>query len=96
MILPTGLMPPLLGVVEPRSIFDSPRWAWVAEARAAARDEDLPYSTFAPGTEPDVWPRLPEPVNAAGMVIIVMAGLLAAAFGLGLWRWRLGRVRITP
>jgi hypothetical protein len=95
LILPAGLMPPLLAEVESRSILDSPRWAWIADARAAAHDDDLPYSSFAPGTEPDTWPRLPEPANAAGMVVVVMSGLLAMAFGLGLWRWRLGRVRLT-
>ena len=54
------------------------------------------FSTFPPGAEPDVWPRLDEPANRGGIVVVVMSGLLAMALGLALWRWRLGRVRITP
>ena len=54
------------------------------------------FTTFQ-GEEPDVWPILsqPEPTNAAGVAIMVATGLLAMAFGLGLWRWQLNRVRLT-
>jgi hypothetical protein len=94
---PADLMPPQRAIVEPPSILDSPRWQWIAEARAAAHEGDYPiYSTFQPGAEPDVWPRLDEPANAAGAIIVVMSGLFAMGLGLALWRWRLGRVRITP
>ena len=91
---PTELMPPQLAIVTPPSILDSPRWAWVADARAAAHDDDIPFSTFAPGAEPDVWPPLDD-TSRGGIVIVVMSGLFAMALGLALWRWRLDRVRIT-
>ena len=90
-------MPPLLAEAEPRSILDSPRWAWIAQARATERIWTGPVFTTFQGEEPDVWPSLsqPEPPNAAGMAIVVATGLLAMAFGLGLWRWQLNRVRLT-
>jgi hypothetical protein len=90
---PTDLMPPHLAIVAPPSILDSPRWQWVAEARAAAHEDDLRYSTFAPGAEPDVWPALPELTPMAGRAIALLAAWLVVA--LGLWRWQRGRVRIT-
>ena len=91
---PTELMPPQLAVVTPPSILDSPRWQWVADARAAAQDDDIPFSTFLPGAEPDVWPPLDE-TSRGGIVVVVMSGLFAMALGLALWRWRLSRVQIT-
>lgn len=46
----------------PRSLLDSPQWAWVL----AAREEDKPesgtiFSSFHPNLEPDSWPKLDEP-----------------------------------
>jgi hypothetical protein len=90
-------MPPLLAEVEPRSILDSPRWAWIAQARATESDLDGPVFTTFEGSKPDVWPILsqPEAINGAGVAVVVATGLLAMAFGLGLWRWQLNRVRLT-
>jgi hypothetical protein len=89
-------MPPQLAIVTPPSILDSPRWAWLAEARAAAHEDDVPiFSTFPLGAEPDVWPRLVEPSNRGGIVVVVMSGVFAMALGLALWRSRIGRVRIA-
>jgi hypothetical protein len=90
---PTELMPPQLAIVTPPSILDSPRWAWVAEARAAAHEHDLRYSTFAPGAEPDVWPALPEPTPIAGRAIALLAAWLVVM--LAFWRWHRDRVRVT-
>ena len=70
------------------------QWAWIAQARAAAHDDDIPFSTFAPGAEPDVWPPLDD-TSRGGIVIVVMSGLFAMALGLALWRWRLGRLRVA-
>jgi hypothetical protein len=93
---PTELMPPQLAIVTPPSILDSPRWAWVADARAAANADDYPiYSTFQPDAEPDIWPRLDEPTSRGGIVVVVMSGLFAMGLGLALWRWRLDRVRVS-
>ena len=91
---PTDLMPPQLAIVTPPSILDSPRWAWLAEARAAAHEDDIPiFSTFPPGAEPDVWPRL-ERAEMASLIVVLAAIELAALLGLLAWRWQRNRLRM--
>lgn len=93
LVMPAGLMPPHLIEPAPRTILDSPRWAWVADARAAAHEDDVPYSTFAPGTEPDIWPRIERPMPA--VVITLLIGQIALLLALLLWRWHAARLRMT-
>jgi hypothetical protein len=96
LILPAGLMPPHVAPQQ-FSVLDNPLFAWARAMPVDAEIEPGPVFTTFQGEQPDVWPILsqPEPANTAGIAIVVATGLLATAFGLGLWRWQLNRVRLT-
>lgn len=90
-VLPYGLVPPHMAEVVPRSILDTPQWAWVAEARAALHEgERGPIFTTFPNREPDVWPMVEQ---RSGTMIAMFAILLIA--GAVLWRWDRSRIRWT-
>lgn len=90
-VLPYGLVPPYIAEAAPRSILDTPQWAWVADARAALHDDDrYPIFTTFPNREPDVWPVVEQ---RSGEMIAMFAILLIA--GALLWRWNRSRIRWT-
>ena len=90
-VLPYGLTPPYMSEAVPRSILDTPQWAWVAEARAALHEgERGPIFTTFPNREPDVWPVVEQ---RSGTMIAMFAILLIA--GAMLWRWNRSRIRWT-
>lgn len=90
-VLPYGLVPPYIAEAVPRSILDTPQWAWVADARAALHDDDrYPIFTTFPNREPDVWPVVEQ---RSGEMIAMFAILLIA--GALLWRWNRSRIRWT-
>ena len=74
-----------------------PQWSWVSENAfmRVVPPTELPYSTFPPGEEPDVWPLLEPPQNTSGSVLVLMCGAMAAVFGLMFVRWHSSRIRIT-
>ena len=91
-VIPHGLVPPLWAEVQPRSILDTPQWAWVADARAYAGDE-RPFTTFE-GREPDVWPIVePAVAGSASLVAVLLCGMAAFICGLLGWRWNRERIR---
>jgi len=72
-----------------------PQWSWVF-SEIYQREIDEPFSTFPPGTEPDVWP-VPERTSAnnSDVIVVLMSGALALIFGVMFVRWHSSRVRIT-
>jgi hypothetical protein len=81
---------------------DGPRWDWLADARAAASEQDTPepggvvFSTF-PGEQPDVWPAITRetpPAGPGGLAVVVATAVLAMVFGVMLARWHLRRLRM--
>jgi hypothetical protein len=90
-VLPYGLTPPYMSEAVPRSILDTPQWAWVADARAALQDDERgPIFTTFPRDEPEVWPVVEQ---RSGTMIAMFAILLIA--GAMLWRWNRSRIRWT-
>jgi len=83
--------------VEPKPKPYQPQWGWVFDVVANPLDlSDEYYSTFPPGEEPDVWPRLElEPGNKDGAVLIVTLTAMTLLGGILLQRWRAKRIRVT-
>ena len=83
--------PPLF--VEPWNLLDHPSWAWVRLARfdrVEGRDppvEEVGFSTFLPGQEPDVWPAL-EKETAAPLGGAAAGGAILAVLVVLGWRFR--------
>ena len=67
--VPPGSMPELMPapVKQPERWSPVDRWGWLADARAAAHDDDREFSSFAPGAEPDIWPQMER--NLTGLII---------------------------
>jgi len=73
-----------------------PQWEWVFDTVAHPAEPPEEFSTFPPGEEPDVWPRLEiEPAHKNGMVLIVTLSAMALVLGIWLQKWRSRRLRIT-
>lgn len=77
------------------NLLDHPSWAWVAKARlidqGRFKDDEpqpwtemVPFSTFAMGEEPDVWPALAKE-TAAPWWRAAVAGLLGALAAWAVW-----------
>ena len=82
--LPYWEVPELYEQMEPRrSMLDTARWAWIAEARASLHDTDPPEPE--PKQLPDVWPELPgaEPWSVWAWMLIISPIMLA---GFTVWR----------
>ena len=91
--VPPSLVPPRwrdLAPPPPPSILDSPKWAWVADARGVNTgliDTHPPsgtvvFSTF-PGEPPDVWPPLEQ--HTSGVATYGMAAILAMLAAGAFW-----------
>lgn len=72
-----------------------PQWSWVF-SEIYQREIDEPFTTFPPGTEPDVWPVLAQPAANHGELLMVLAsGMVALIFGIMFVRWHSRRIRLT-
>lgn len=82
---------------EPKPKPYQPQWGWVFDVVANPLDlSDEYYSTFPPGEEPDVWPRLETAqVNKDGTVMLVTLSAMTLVLAIMFQRWRARRIRIT-
>jgi len=81
--------------IEPALMWQ-PQWSWVFEAVNSRAQAEEPFTTWPPGTEPDVWPSLENPPsNTPGTVLVVLCGIAAFMFGTALTRWHSRRIRIS-
>ena len=69
------------------------RWPWVEMGSInpmgvnSPEIDAPPYSTFAPGAEPDVWPVLEKQTASPVGEAAALVAIVACVAGLG-WRWR--------
>jgi len=86
-MIPPELVPSLPSPVkeEPKPVLD-PRWDWIMNERAGHE----PFSTFAEGTEPDIWPPLEEePISPLWLLVTIPLLLI-----LLIWNREMSKLRI--